>query len=235
MENVWIGERLKALGKRKSALATVLGIDPARVSELLAGRRNLQVSELRPLADFLEMPTERVLALLAKTEKTESSAGRAIGIVGPASSDGGFVAKAVDIAGRGRVARDLPIYGSAMGGADGSFAMNGEVMDYAERPPALAGSQSAYGIYVQGDSMSPRFEAGWLLHVNPTRPVRRGDNVVVQLQADDPDDAPLAYVKMFEARTPSLLIVVQFNPRMELSWPIDRVVSVHRIVGIGEM
>jgi len=83
--------------------------------------------------------------------------------------------------------------------------------------------------------MAPRFEAGWLLHVNPNRPVRRGDNVVIQIRAQDEHTPPLAYVKVFECRTPTKLVVRQFNPPGELEWPNDDVVSIHRVIGTAEM
>lgn len=227
-DNAWIGERLKALRRSKGALARAMGVDPARISEIVGGRRNVQVAELAPMAKMLEMTTEELVARLAVRAArpiTEAAAERGEGTPAqPIALPGGTTA-----------GRDLPLYGSAMGGVDGAFEMNGQAMDFVERPAALAGARSAYAVFVQGDSMAPRFEAGWLLHVNPTRPVRRGDNVVVQVRGPDRFAPPLAYVKVFEARTPSRLIVRQFNPPGELSWRLDDVVSVHRVVGVAEM
>lgn len=228
MANPWINDRLRALRRGKGELARALGVDPARVSEIIAGRRNVQVAELPRLAAFLEMPPDELLVRLT---------GAVPGAGTPASpSPAPLAARAapgpVEL---GVAGRDLPVYGAAMGGLDGAFEMNGQVMEFVERPPALAGSRSAYGLYVQGESMRPRFEPGWLVQVNPGRPVRRGDNVVVQVRAADPHAPPLAYLKVFEARTASLLLVRQFNPPGELSWPVAEIVSVHRVVGVAEM
>jgi len=234
MSNEWISARLKSLRITKGSLAKSLGIDPARVSEIVGGRRNVQVSELPVMADILQMSTEELVARLtprkggALSEETSPDSPRHS--VTPLPT--GAIS---DLPTNAQLPRNLPIYGSARGGIDGSFEMNGQSMDYVERPPSLAAARNAYAVYVQGDSMWPRFEAGWLLHVNPNRPVRKGDNVVVQIKAEDEHAPPLAYIKLYEATTPTKLIVSQFNPKKDLEWPLDDVVSIHRVVGIAEM
>jgi SOS-response transcriptional repressor LexA len=239
MDNRWIGDRLKSLRKTKSGLAKALGIDPARVSEIIGGRRNVQVTELPVMAAILEMPTEELVGRLVSRRQAQRAAGSGDGpgfhLAEPAGGNDGFVPAPLEVPARGSLPRDLPVYGSAVGGLDGSFEMNGQVVDYVERPPSLGGARNAYGIYVQGDSMSPRFEAGWLVLVNPSRPVRKGDNVVVQLKGPDEHAAPLAFLKVFDARTPSQLVVRQFNPPRALEWPIGEVISMHRVVGVAEL
>ncbi len=237
MDNRWIGDRLKALRKTKSGLAKALGIDPARVSEIIGGRRNVQVAELPIMAATLEMPTEELVGRLVSRRQARRAAdnGEASGFHPSEASAGDGFATPPEMPLRGVLARDLPVYGSAVAGEDGSFEMNGQVVDFAERPPSLSGARNAYGIYVQGESMSPRFEAGWLVLVNPSRPVRKGDNVVVQLRPAEEDAAPRAFVKVFETRTPQLLVVRQFNPPRTLEWPVGDVIAVHRIVSVAEM
>lgn len=238
MDNRWIGDRLKSLRKTKSGLAKALGIDPARVSEIIGGRRNVQVTELPIMAAQLEMATEELVSRLISRRQARRAADEEDGAGFQMSESGGndgFVPQAMDMPARGTLLRDLPVYGSAVGGVDGSFEMNGQVVEYVERSPSLGGARNAYGIYVQGESMSPRFEAGWLVLVNPSRPVRKGDNVVVQLKGIDEHGPPLAYLKVFESRTPSTLIVRQFNPARMLEWPLSDVISVHRVVGVGEL
>jgi len=240
MDNRWIGDRLKSLRKTKSGLAKALGIDPARVSEIIGGRRNVQVTELPVMAAILEMPTEELVGRLVSRRQAQRASGGGEGGGGfhlsePAGGADGFVPTALEAPARGSLPRDLPIFGQAMGGDDGSFEMNGQVVEYVERTPSLGGARNAYGVYVQGDSMSPRFEAGWLVLVNPSRPVRKGDNVVVQLKGADEHAAPRAFLKVFETRTPSQLIVRQFNPARSIEWPVADVISVHRVVGVTEI
>lgn len=237
MDNRWIGDRLKSLRKTKSGLAKALGIDPARVSEIIGGRRNVQVTELPIMAAQLEMPTEELVGRLISRRQARRAADEEDGAGYQMSEPGndGFIPQALDIPARGSSLRDLPVHGSAVGGVDGSFEMNGQVVEYVERPPSLGGARNAYGIYVQGESMSPRFEPGWLVLVNPSRPIRKGDNVVIQLKGPDEHAPPLAYLKVFESRTPNNLIVRQFNPARMLEWPLSDVISVHRVVGVGEL
>ncbi|EME71410.1 C repressor protein [Paramagnetospirillum caucaseum] len=154
----------------------------------------------------------------------------------PPPHDDGFVARAIPIPTQAQMPRTLPVYGLAQGGDDGAFEMNGSVLDYVEMPPALAGTKNPYGVYVSGESMSPRYEPGWLLHVHPHKPARPGDNVVVQIRARDEHSPPLAYVKVLVSdhhKSGGKLIVRQFNPDKKLVWEGQEVVSVHKIVGVA--
>ncbi len=65
MEQIWIAERLAEIGKKKSELAQALGLPPTRISEILRGRRDIHVSEVLPLARFLDMDPMTVLLLCA--------------------------------------------------------------------------------------------------------------------------------------------------------------------------
>ncbi len=80
------------------------------------------------------------------------------------------------------VRKDLPTLGEARGGTDGLFFDNGAPSkSLVYRPPDLIGVEGAYGVYVNGDSMRPRFKHGELIYVNPAKPVSSGDDVVIQL------------------------------------------------------
>src|SRR5271167_4081358 len=93
MDNRWIGDRLKSLRKTKSGLAKALGIDPARVSEIIGGRRNVQVTELPVMAAILEMPTEELVGRLVSRRQAQRAAGNGDGpsfhlAESPGSGDG---------------------------------------------------------------------------------------------------------------------------------------------------
>src|SRR5436305_10305970 len=52
--------------------------------------------------------------------------------------------------------RDLPVYGTALGGneAFGAFEFNtGDVVDYIRRPPRLQGVKNAFAVFAVGESM----------------------------------------------------------------------------------
>ncbi len=63
-----------------------------------------------------------------------------------------------------------------------------------------------------------RFKPGQLAWVNPNLSARIGDDVIVQLRPHDEHDTPEGFIKELVKRTPSKLIVKQYNPEMEISF-----------------
>ena len=96
------------------------------------------------------------------------------------------------------------------------------------RPYFLDGVGSAYGVYVNGNSMEPRYEHGQLLFVDPSRPPARGDDVVIQVAFDD---AICGFVKRFVSASDETTTCHQFNPDGDLEYPTPYVKAVHLIVG----
>jgi DNA-binding XRE family transcriptional regulator len=127
-------------------------------------------------------------------------------------------------------ARDVPVYGRAKGGEDGLYQFNGEVLGWEMRPPILAGVKEAYAIYVDGESMFPRYKPGETVWINPNIPPSRGADVIVQLHPSDEDDPPHGFIKEFVGWSPNHLRLHQWNPVGEITYPRDRVKSVHPIV-----
>lgn len=107
--------------------------------------------------------------------------------------------------------KDVPVYGTAHGGQGGDFEMNGQLIDYARRPPGIEGSKTVFCVYVQGESMVPWRRPGDLVYLNPDRPARPGDYVVVELQGKRGEPAP-ALLKQLVSITPKHLILAQHNP-----------------------
>lgn len=66
MKRAWIENRLKALGKSKSALAEAMALPPSRVTEILNGKREVALSELVPMASFLQMHVGELFGALTK-------------------------------------------------------------------------------------------------------------------------------------------------------------------------
>lgn len=127
----------------------------------------------------------------------------------------------------------IPVYGQAIGGDDGQFVLNGNHLQDVLAPPTLRGVKGAYGARVVGDSMRPRFRPDEVVYVNPNRPVRREDDVVAQIYGED-EETVSAYVKEFVKLNQKELVLRQYNPPKEISFPASRVKSVHRIVMSGE-
>ncbi len=110
--------------------------------------------------------------------------------------------------------------------------------DYAPRPPAFSSNRQLYCVYVWGDSMMPRFDAGDRLYVDPRRPPSVGDDVVVQLRADPQSDdtqVVVALIKRLARRNGSTIELLQYNPATNIVIETTRVAAVHRIVPWREL
>jgi phage repressor protein C with HTH and peptisase S24 domain len=125
--------------------------------------------------------------------------------------------------------KDLPQYGQARAGRDGFHLPAGaEAMSHIARPFFLEGVGSAYAVYANGDSMEPRFRHGELLFIDPSRPPKRGDDVVVQVAVDD---EICGFVKRFVSASDETTILHQFNPDQDISHPTPDVKAIHLVVG----
>jgi phage repressor protein C with HTH and peptisase S24 domain len=122
----------------------------------------------------------------------------------------------------------MPIKSAARGGGEQQMFLEDGPIGYTPRPANLAGVRGAYAIYMVGDSMEPRYMAGWLLHVNPFKPPTRGRDVVVYKQ----DHAVL--IKQFVSWSDDALVLRQFNPEDTLRIPRDAVAECHLVVGVDQ-
>ncbi len=138
----------------------------------------------------------------------------------------GFLPRPIDIP--AVPLRDLPVMGAVKGGAEGFYFNEGEAKEYVVRPPSLGGVSNAFALYVDGESMEPRYYAGEMLYVNPNRPITRGCFVAVEL-ADGQ-----CLIKQFVRRNDDQLVLAQFNPAKEIRLLAAKVKRIHRITGSGE-
>jgi SOS-response transcriptional repressor LexA len=123
-----------------------------------------------------------------------------------------------------RAGDQIPVRSGGRGGTDQEMFLDNNV-DYTARPANLAGVREAYAIYMVGDSMEPRYEQGWLLHINPFKPPKRGRDVVVYKQGN------AVLIKQFIGWEGDNLVLRQFNPPLTLHIPRDEVRECHLIVG----
>lgn len=128
----------------------------------------------------------------------------------------------------------LPVYGTAMGGDDGRFELNGQEVDRIAAPPGLRGTKDAYAVYVVGDSMAPRYEEGETVYVHPGKPVRQGDYVVLQLNPKSDGEPYAGQIKKFVSKSAGKVVVEQFNPPRRIEYPASEIGRIHRIVLSGE-
>lgn len=128
----------------------------------------------------------------------------------------------------------LRVLGMAEGGPDGWNLFNGETVQFITRPANLIGVTGAYGVYIRGTSMSPRYEPGEIAHIHPGKPVQPGCYVLVQRRNPEDEALPLAVIKRLVRRTATKVVLAQLDPAKEFDVPAKEIVSIHRIVGSSE-
>lgn len=121
----------------------------------------------------------------------------------------------------------IPLYGTVSAGPGSDITDMGQAIDHIPQPVFVNDRrQAGYACYVAGTSMDPRYLPGEIVYVNPTRPVRRGDYVVVQYHDGERHHAVL---KKLVSIGESSCVLRQLNPDQDIH--IDNVVSVHFVQG----
>ncbi len=219
------------MGKTGQGLADALGVNKARVSEIVAGRRGVKAVEVPVIAAYLGMGESDILALLSGREANALSGREADA---PPNPDA-FSPSIADLPAAGAMPLDVPVFGTAVGGDDADFEMNGEVIDRVRRPPGLGGARTAFALYVVGHSMSPRYDEGDLIFVHPGRPPVPGCDVVVELQAVDEFGRHKALLKTYRGKSATRLMLSQLNPPGPVEVPLDQVRQVLRVLRTAEL
>jgi len=200
-------------------LAEAIGTSQPQIKRLEAGERKLTKEWAERLAPPLDTTPETLM--FAKS------------VVDPSQSQHEIILPNAII--RDKVAglgSKIPVYGQAVGGIDGEFLMNGNVLYEVMAPPVISHISGAYAVLVSGTSMEPRYEDGEVCFVDPRRRVKRGDYVIAQIRQEEHGPL-LAYVKRFVRQNSIELVLEQFNPPKELRFAGTCVVSVHYIALAG--
>ncbi len=212
-----IKELREALGLSLEDLAARVGSDHTTVWKLERGKRRLTAEWMARLAPHLKTTPQ---GLVRGWDPGEQNVRPALAVSVPERDD---------------MPRDVPVFGTAQGGAEGVFLLNtGEAIDYVRRLPGIARVRNAFALYMEGDSMAPWRQAGQIVFVNPDRPARIGDHVVVVLQDGGETDRP-AIVKKLVKRTAGALTLAAYNPEVEFEVTTDRVAQVWRVMELDEL
>lgn len=123
--------------------------------------------------------------------------------------------------------RDLPILGYVKAGELGFFIVNGERQGVTVRPEALRDVMGAYAVRVHDESMMRALRPGYLLFVDPTRPTKPGDLVIIQMRDGQ------SFIKELVRRTEKATMCLQYNPEKEIKYDPQKVKSVHLVVQIS--
>ncbi len=145
--------------------------------------------------------------------------------------------------------RDLPVYGTTLGAprefegtaVEQTMLNTGQTIEYLRRPAVLNGIDAAYGLYVQGSSMTPRFEDGETIYVTDcrkARPPRLGEYVVVYLRDlcnDDGESASAVLVKRLVRKNSDFIELEQFFPALAFRIRTDNVLRMDRVLPWSEL
>jgi SOS-response transcriptional repressor LexA len=182
-----IDERLTALdmSRRKASLAAGLGPDYIRD---LARRKNASpgLRAVEKLAPVLETTVEWL------------SGGEALPEVE------GIYRPPLPVLGE----LDLPVYRSVEGGP-GVIVVSEKAIAHIPRPAKLANNPDAFAVVVDGESMSPEYESGDMLFVDPYKPLTRERNFIF---VDDRQGDWKACVKRLVRWDQKTFHVYQHNP-----------------------
>ena len=221
MDTAWFLAALDRAGVSQADLARHLRLAPSAVSRMLKGDRQMKLLEAAQTASFLGVSQDEVLR-------------RASG-----EAPGGSPPEGPRRRGRPPLAmtamrqaatgtEPIPIRSAAGGGGDREMFLEEAPIGYTPRPANLSGVRAAYAIYMVGDGMQPRYEQGWLLHVNPYKPPIRGRDVIVHKKDKT------VMIKQFVGWEGDVLVLRQLNPAQELRVPREEIAECHLIVGVDQ-
>jgi phage repressor protein C with HTH and peptisase S24 domain len=218
MDTNWFQQALERNGATQADLARHLALAPSAVSRMLRGERQMKLLEAVQVAQFLNCSQDEVL-LHAGDESAPPP---------PEHGRRGRPPRAASSPYTGLRNDKMPIRSAGRGGGEQRMFLEDGPIGYTARPANLAGVRDAYAIYMVGDSMEPRYMAGWLLHVNPFKPPTRGRDVVIYKT----DQAVL--IKTFVGWNDDTLVLHQLNPDDTLRIPRGEIAECHLVVGVDQ-
>ncbi|MBV9858737.1 MAG: helix-turn-helix domain-containing protein [Alphaproteobacteria bacterium] len=224
MDTNWFALALERVGASQADLARHLRLAPSAVSRMFKGERQMKLLEAVQIAAFLGLSQDDVLrhageAAAPAPVSGPPRRGRPPGSRSPRPAFSSGLQEDVGV---------VPIRSAARGGIEQEMFLQDGPIGHTPRPANLGGVRGAYAIYMVGDSMAPRYEPGWLLHINPFKPPTRGRDVVVYKT----DQAVL--IKQFVAWSGENLVLRQLNPPEELRIPRRDVLECHLVVGVDQ-
>jgi phage repressor protein C with HTH and peptisase S24 domain len=220
MDVIWFHQALERIGASQADLARHLRLAPSAVSRMLKGERQMRQLETVQIAGFLGVSSDEVLRHAINDAVPTS--GTDLPRPGPGRPP------STSSSGNARGTDPIPIRSAGRGGNDQEMFLEDGPIGYTSRPANLGGVRAAYAIYMVGDSMEPRYEPGWLLHINPFKPPTRGRDVVVYKLGQ------VVLIKQFVGWEGDTLVLRQLNPPLTLRIPRTEVRECHLVVGADQ-
>ena len=217
-----INQRLATLGISAQAASKRATGAKDTLRKILDGTtKNPRIDTIEKLANVLETTPEWLMA------KTDDASLNAAGEQQRISQT--YSAEAAESG------QDVPVLGTAAGShLRGAFQLMGGYVDMVPRPPALRGAKDIYALYIEGESMHPRYSPGDLIFVHPHTPAVQGDPVVIQSQITDADPVE-ATIGILDRRTEKSIVIKKFNPPREIEINRATVRKIHKVLTTNEL
>lgn len=215
MDKKWLRQQLDARGRgAQAALAAHLGLSASVTNKMINGDRRIMADEADRIRQFLEAGDgdgQNLLPLGLTTGLASGfAAGRGSGPEGRRT--GPFPARPAP--GLAPDRGDIPVWASvAAGDEDGTMLLTDSPIDYIRRSETMVGVANPFAFYIVGDSMLERFAQGDQAVVNPSLPLRPGDDCIFITQAAD--GAMFGLVKRLLRASADHWRVRQLNPRRD--------------------
>lgn len=137
---------------------------------------------------------------------------------------------------RSSMPRDVPVLGTATGGAEADFTiMNGDAVDWVRRPPRIMGRKDVFALWVRSDSMAKWRSNGDLVYCEAVRGPQNGEHVVILMKPSRGDDFRPAFLKRLISSGGSNYTVEQYNPAKQFKIPKDKVQALYRVIDWAEL
>ncbi|WP_182417125.1 XRE family transcriptional regulator [Bartonella sp. HY038] len=223
--------RMEELGMAPEAVSKKAGLDRSYLRRLFDRGASPRVDTMAKIASALELTVEDLLAEAdlpeAKIKRKVAQAEQSHNLeVAPAS---------ISVPSQSNMHKDLPVLGTAAGShTNGVLSLEANIIEYVRRPPGVEAVKDAYAVYVEGDSMEPRYYAGDLIIAHPHRPPRIGDSVVVQFKRGETDYQE-AIIGILHKRSGSKIEIEKLNPQNILNFDADNVIAIHRILSLNDL
>lgn len=227
-------QRLKDLGLSPSGASEKAGLNRETLPKLLKSETAMPGARtLSRLADVLRT-TEQWL-LTGQGEKS-TSAQSAAGDSEETTRTDVRPASNVAVPTREGMPSDVPVMGTAAGSLlSGAFQLQGGIIDYVRRPPALSGARDIYALYIEGSSMEPRYFPGELVYVNPHKPPRIGDTVIIQEHNGDGGPVAASIGVLFKRANGSITLRKYNPPDAEINILQARISAIHKVLTPNEL
>ena len=204
-----------------------------REAERLCGLSDGTIRKL--LANPDQMPMGRTLqAIAAGLETTETFLLTGVEGPPPVNVRSNGPASIPPAPHRDSMPNDVPVMGTAAGNhLRGAFKLGSDPVDWVRRPPGVMNARGIYALYVEGESMIPQYWPADLIYINPFKPVRVDDPVVVQTSYIEGEVE--GTLGIYRRRDEDYIVIGKHNPKAEVKIRRGNNTMVHKVLTNNEL